>query len=94
MNACCLQLDQTLVYDAARMAQSLLYRKSSNAKPTRLRGVWTIYHLEKIDSSENNSSGFAHEDIGCEIPYVPGSRFKDYNWFLAAIHLSRLTSIA
>lgn len=37
---------------------------------------------------------FADEDIGCNIPSVPGSMFGDYNWFLSAIHLSRLTSIA
>jgi hypothetical protein len=57
MNACCLQLDQALVYEAARMAQSLRYHKSSNAQPVHLRVFWTIYHLEKIASfSDNNSS--------------------------------------
>ncbi|KAJ5257874.1 hypothetical protein N7497_000831 [Penicillium chrysogenum] len=95
MNACCLQLDQALVYEAARMAQSLRYHKSSNAQPAHLKVFWTIYHLEKIASfSDDNSSVFADEDIGCDIPSVPGSMFGDYNWFLSAIRLSRLTSIA
>ena len=40
------------------------------------------------------SQVFADEDIGCDIPSVPGSMFGDYNWFLSAIRLSRLTSIA
>lgn len=39
------------------------------------------------------SQVFADEDIGCDIPSVPESMFGDYNWFLSAIHLSRLTSI-
>jgi hypothetical protein len=57
MNACCLQLDQALIYEAARMAQSLRYHKSSNAQPVHLRVFWTIYHLEKIASfTDNNSS--------------------------------------
>ncbi|CAP91852.1 Pc13g07830 [Penicillium rubens Wisconsin 54-1255] len=84
-----------LVYEAARMAQSLRYHKSSNAQPAHLKVFWTIYHLEKIASfSDDNSSVFADEDIGCDIPSVPGSMFGDYNWFLSAIRLSRLTSIA
>ncbi|KAJ5871951.1 uncharacterized protein N7529_004304 [Penicillium soppii] len=99
MNACCLQLDQALVYEAARMAQILRYHKSSNAQPVHLRVFWTIYHLEKIASfSDNNSSViiqvFADEDIGCDIPSVPGSMLGDYNWFQSAIRLSRITSIA
>ncbi|KAJ5382386.1 hypothetical protein N7517_000297 [Penicillium concentricum] len=95
LNTCCLQLDHSLVYEAARMAQSLRYHKSPNAKPAHLKVFWTIYHLEKITSfSKNNSSVFADEDIGCDVPSVPESKFGDYNWFLSAIHLSRLTSIA
>lgn len=37
---------------------------------------------------------FSDEDIGCGIPSVPESVFGDYNWFLSAIQLGRLTSIA
>lgn len=61
MNPCCLQLDQALVYEAARMAQSLRYHKSSNAKPAHLKAFWTVYHLEKMASfSDNNSSVCSH----------------------------------
>jgi hypothetical protein len=37
---------------------------------------------------------FSDEDIGCGIPSVPESVFGEYNWFLSAIQLGRLTSIA
>lgn len=110
MNACCIQLDQALIYEAARMAQSLRYHKSSNSTAAHLKAFWTIYHLEKSASfSDNNSSVrpdgtpkflliisqvFADEDIGCCIPSVPESLFGGYNWFLSAIRLGRLSSIA
>ncbi|KAJ5791959.1 uncharacterized protein N7503_007937 [Penicillium pulvis] len=77
------------------MVQSLRYHKSSNAKPVHLRAFWTVYHLEKITSfSDNNSSMFCDEDIGCGVPSVPESVFGEYNWFLLAIQLGRLTLIA
>jgi hypothetical protein len=47
MNASCLQLDQSLVFEAANMAQSLRYHKFSNAEASHLKTFWTVYYMEK-----------------------------------------------
>lgn len=69
MNACCLQLDQALIYEAARMAQSLRYHKSSNAEASHLKAFWTIYYMEKsaafADSNSSVSLGFIANALTC-----------------------------
>ncbi|WQF85374.1 hypothetical protein CDEST_10388 [Colletotrichum destructivum] len=95
MNACCLQLDQTLLSEAARMAQTLRYHKSSNSDAMHLKTFWTVYFLEKTASfSECTSSLLADEDIGCAVPLAPESVFGEYNWLLSAIRLGRISSLA
>ncbi|WYZ37994.1 hypothetical protein EsH8_II_001500 [Colletotrichum jinshuiense] len=95
MNACCLQLDQTLISEAARMAQALKYHKSSNSDANQLKAFWTVYFIEKISAfSECQSSLLVDEDIGCMIPLAPESVFGDYDWFTSAIRLARISSIA
>lgn len=76
MNACCLQLDQTLLSEAARMAQTLRYHKSSNSDAIHLKTFWTVYFLEKTASfSECTSS------VG----------FKDRRWHPSSRGCGRLT---
>ncbi|GJD00060.1 fungal specific transcription factor [Colletotrichum higginsianum] len=95
MSACCLQLDQTLLSEAARMAQTLRYHKSSNSDAIHLKTFWTVYFLEKTASfSECTSSLLADEDIGCAVPLAPESVFGEYNWLLSAIRLGRISSLA
>ncbi|KAF4976125.1 hypothetical protein FZEAL_7144 [Fusarium zealandicum] len=95
MNACCLQLDQTLISEAARMAQALKYHKSSNSDASQLKAFWTVYFMEKLSGfSECQGSLLVDEDIGCVIPAAPESAFGDYDWFTSAIRLARISSIA
>ncbi|KAK4182869.1 fungal-specific transcription factor [Podospora australis] len=95
MNPCCLQLDQTLISEAARMAQMLRYHKSGIVEIAHLRTFWVIYYLEKISSfSECTSSLLADQDIGVMIPLAPESMFGPYNFFVSAIRLGRISSIA
>ncbi|TQN67512.1 putative transcriptional regulatory protein [Colletotrichum shisoi] len=90
MNACCLQLDQTLLSEAARMAQTLRYHKSSNGDAIHLKTFWTVYFLEKTASfSECTSS-----DIGCAVPLAVESVFGEYNWLISAIRRGRISSLA
>ncbi|EER38851.1 conserved hypothetical protein [Histoplasma capsulatum H143] len=94
MNVSCIKLDQTLIYEAARVAQYLRYHKSCHAQESHLRLFWTIYYIEKMTAFyESNSSVIADEDIGCVVPAVPESTIGGYDWFLSAIHLGRLCSM-
>lgn len=52
MNTCCLQIDEVLITEAARMAQGLRYHKSigNEEEPytaTCRRTFWVIYYMEK-----------------------------------------------
>ncbi|GJC90080.1 putative transcriptional regulatory protein C530.05 [Colletotrichum liriopes] len=77
------------------MAQTLRYHKPTNCDATHLRTFWTVYFLEKTASfSECTGSLLADEDIGCMVPRAPESMFGDYNWFLSAIRLGRVSSMA
>ncbi|KKZ67842.1 hypothetical protein EMCG_06502 [[Emmonsia] crescens] len=94
MNMSCIKLDQTLIYEAARVAQYLRYHKSCNAQESHLRLFWTIYYIEKMTAFyESNSSVIADEDIGCVVPAVPESTIAGYDWFLSATRLGRLCSM-
>lgn len=59
MNACCLQVDRTLLAQACRLVLALRYHKSSvlDENPdTCYRTFWVIYHMEKQDSFQARSS--------------------------------------
>ncbi|EFQ96656.1 hypothetical protein MGYG_08579 [Nannizzia gypsea CBS 118893] len=94
MNPSCIKLDQTLIYEAARVAQHLRYHKSSNAQEKHLRLFCTIHYIEKMTAFyESNSSVIADGDIGCVVPAVSDSTVAGYDWFLSANRLSRLCSM-
>ncbi|PLB50916.1 hypothetical protein P170DRAFT_406346 [Aspergillus steynii IBT 23096] len=98
MNACCLQVDHTLLAEASRMVLALRYHKSSvvDANPTECHRVfWVVYHLEKQYRFQGRrASAIADYDVGCQVPNVPESIFGEFNWFLASIRISRIFSIA
>lgn len=95
LSACCLQLDDTLVAEAARMALSLRYHKSANASVSQLRTFWVVYYLEKHTCFQNRmSSIISDDDIACPVPPTPDSVFENFNWFLSVIRFARLSSIA
>ncbi|KAG6036177.1 hypothetical protein E4U41_005754 [Claviceps citrina] len=95
MNACCLQLEDTLIAEAARMALSLRYHKSANASVSQLRTFWVVYYMEKQSCFQNRmSSIISDDDIACPIPPAPESVFEGFNWFLSVIRFGRLSSIA
>lgn len=95
LNACCLQLEQTFISEAARMAQALKFHQSSNSNAACLATFWTVYFMEKVSSfSESQSSLLIDEDISCVVPAVSASMFGDYDWFTSAIRLARICSIA
>ncbi|KAG5998264.1 hypothetical protein E4U54_002225 [Claviceps lovelessii] len=94
-NACCLQLEDTLIGEAARMALSLRYHKSANASVSELRTFWVVYYMEKQSCFQNRmSSIISDDDIACAIPPAPDSIFEDFNWFLSAIRFARISSVA
>ncbi|KAG6025860.1 hypothetical protein E4U19_002950 [Claviceps sp. Clav32 group G5] len=94
-NACCLQLEDTLIGEAARMALSLRYHKSANASVSQMRTFWVVYYMEKHSCFQNRmSSIISDDDIACPIPPAPDSMFEKFNWFLSAIRFARISSIA
>ncbi|KAG5929171.1 hypothetical protein E4U42_006899 [Claviceps africana] len=94
-NACCLQLEDTLIGEAARMALSLRYHKSANSSVSELRTFWVIYYMEKQSCFQNRmSSIISDDDVACPIPPAPDSIFEEFNWFLSAIRFARLSSVA
>ncbi|OQE13363.1 hypothetical protein PENFLA_c049G03159 [Penicillium flavigenum] len=83
MNTCCLQIEEVLLMEAARMAQGLGYHRAlgngdQRHKSTCHRTFWVI----------------PDHDIGCPIPSVPESIFGEYNCFLSAIGFGRILSQA
>ncbi|GKT69017.1 fungal specific transcription factor [Colletotrichum tofieldiae] len=97
----CLQIDEMLLMEAARMALGLRYHKSNN-RTTDLakqgscqRTFWVIYYMEKQACFRNhNTSIIADCDIGCPIPKSLDSNFGNYDWFLTSIRFSRILSQA
>ncbi|KAK2611976.1 hypothetical protein QQS21_001941 [Conoideocrella luteorostrata] len=95
MNACCLQLEDTLIAEAARMALSLRYHKAANASASQLRTFWVVYFMEKHTCFQNRmTSIISDDDIASPIPPSPDSVFENFNWFLSMIRFARLSSIA
>ncbi|PYH69236.1 Zn(II)2Cys6 transcription factor [Aspergillus vadensis CBS 113365] len=97
---CCLQIDEILLMEAARMAQSLGYHRAlSNGdqryKDTCHRTFWVIYYMEKGMCFQNHKGSMIPDhDIGCPVPDVPESVFEGHNWFLSAISFGRILSLA
>ncbi|KAJ6064644.1 hypothetical protein N7499_013324 [Penicillium canescens] len=100
MNTCCLQIDEVLITEAARMAQGLRYHKSigNEEEPytaTCRRTFWVIYYMEKHMCFHGQvNSIIADYDIGCPIPDAPEAMYGDFNWFLSTICFSRILSQA
>ncbi|KAF7594137.1 hypothetical protein BBP40_009986 [Aspergillus hancockii] len=98
MNTCCLQIDEILIMEAARMALALRYHKANHRDSDRLwcqRTFWVIYAMEKQLAFQNRETSLISDyDVGCPIPETPDAIFGSYNWFLAAIRFSRITSQA
>ncbi|CAG8905862.1 unnamed protein product [Penicillium egyptiacum] len=100
MNTCCLQIDEILLMEAARMAQGLGYHRAlgngdQRHKSTCHRTFWVIYYMEKhMCFQHQTGSMIPDHDIGCPIPDVPESIFGEYNWFLSAIGFGRILSQA
>ncbi|KAL4940018.1 hypothetical protein BDV06DRAFT_27519 [Aspergillus oleicola] len=96
-NTFSLQLDQTLLAEACRMALALRYHKSIICENSALchRNFWVIYHLEKrYCFSARSSSVIADYDIGCPIPPTPDSVFGEYDWLRSSVHFGRILSVA
>ncbi|KAJ6189771.1 fungal-specific transcription factor domain-containing protein [Penicillium mononematosum] len=100
MNTCCLQIEEVLLMEAARMAQGLGYHRAlgngdQRHKSTCHRTFWVIYCMEKHMCFQcQKGSMIPDHDIGCPIPDVPESVFGEYNSFLSAIGFGRILSQA
>ncbi|KAJ5817409.1 fungal-specific transcription factor domain-containing protein [Penicillium robsamsonii] len=100
MTISCLQIDEVLLTEAARMAQGLGYHRAlgngdQRHKSACHRTFWVIYYMEKHLCFQNqNGSIIPDYDIGCPIPDAPESVFGEYNWFLSAIGFGRILSQA
>ncbi|KAK2684476.1 hypothetical protein QWA68_016280, partial [Fusarium oxysporum] len=94
-NVCCIQIEDRLVSQAARMAAGLRYHSSSHSEPIHLKTFWVIYAIEKQISFQNRiNSIICDDDIGCMITATPESHFGEFNWFLSTIRFGRLLTIA
>ncbi|CAG8343664.1 unnamed protein product [Penicillium nalgiovense] len=100
MNTCCLQIEEVLLMEAARMAQGLGYHRAlgngdQRHKSTCHRTFWVIYCMEKHMCFQcQKGSMIPDHDIGCPIPGVPESVVGEYNCFLSAIGFGRILSLA
>ncbi|CAG8215004.1 unnamed protein product [Penicillium nalgiovense] len=100
MNTCCLQIEEVLLMEAARMAQGLGYHRAlgngdQRHKSTCHRTFWVIYCMEKHMCFQcQKGSMISDHDIGCPIPDVPESVIGEYNCFLSAIGFGRILSLA
>ncbi|KAM0276299.1 hypothetical protein ACHAQH_006888 [Verticillium albo-atrum] len=95
LNVCCLQIDDALISQAARMAIALRYHRSSAAQSSQARVFWVIYALEKQQCLLSRcSSMIPDEDIACPAPSTPESSIGNYNAFLTFVRLGRVSSIA
>ncbi|KAB8273783.1 cytochrome P450 [Aspergillus minisclerotigenes] len=98
MNTCCLQIDEILIMEAARMAHALRYHRAICSREQQvwcLRTFWVIYSMEKQLAFQNRENSLiADYNIGCPIPETPEASFGSYNWFLSSIRFARITSQA
>ncbi|KAE8131080.1 cytochrome P450 [Aspergillus pseudotamarii] len=98
MNTCCLQIDEVLIMEAARMAHALRYHRAICSREQQvwcLRTFWVIYGMEKQLAFQNRENSLiADYNVGCPIPETPEANFGSYNWFLSSIRFARITSQA
>lgn len=98
LNFAGMQLDETLISEAARIARVLGLHNSGcmhGINEDCHRTFWVIYSLEKDFSfSAGIPSAILDYQIGCPIPSVSDSRFGDLDWFLAYARFARLLSKA
>ncbi|KAE8418970.1 major facilitator superfamily domain-containing protein [Aspergillus pseudocaelatus] len=98
MNTCCLQIDEILIMEAARMAHALRYHRAICSREQQvwcLRTFWVIYGMEKQLAFQNRENSLiADYNVGCPIPETPEANFGSYNWFLSSIRFARITSQA
>ncbi|RAQ57073.1 hypothetical protein COH20_009313 [Aspergillus flavus] len=98
MNTCCLQIDEILIMEAARMAHALRYHRAICSREQQvwcLRTFWVIYGMEKQLAFQNRENSLiADYNVGCPIPETPEASFGSYNWFLSSIRFARITSQA
>ncbi|KAL2869162.1 transcription factor domain-containing protein [Aspergillus lucknowensis] len=98
LTSCCLQIDEILVMEAARMAQGLGYHRATGDGDQRYRNTchrtfWVIYFIEKHMCFQSHKGSIIPDyDIGCPVPEVPESVFEGHNWFMSAIAFGRLLS--
>ncbi|KAM0323341.1 hypothetical protein ACHAQA_008934 [Verticillium albo-atrum] len=94
LNACCLQIDDALITQAARMVIALRYHRASAAQPSQARVFWVVYALEKQQCMLSRcSSMIPDEDIACPAPSIPESIVGGYDAFLTYVRLGRVSSI-
>ncbi|KAH8590057.1 hypothetical protein B0O99DRAFT_599320 [Bisporella sp. PMI_857] len=97
-NASCMQIGDTLIIEAARMAQSFGFNKGvyhDQNESACKRTFWVIYTLEKMKSFAcNRTSVLADFDIGTPMPDIPEATFNGFNWFYSMVRFSRLISKA
>ncbi|KAJ5354050.1 hypothetical protein N7541_006614 [Penicillium brevicompactum] len=97
LNTSSLQIENFLIAEACRTVLTLRYQKSilmDCNDAACYRAFWVVYHMEKQYSFQaRSSSAIIDLDVGCQIPSVPESVVKGYNWFMASIRISRIFSI-
>ncbi|PLB46037.1 hypothetical protein P170DRAFT_414839 [Aspergillus steynii IBT 23096] len=98
LNTCCIQIDELLIMEAARMAQTLRYHRSIQCGDQQIccqRTFWVIYIMEKQLVFHNRVNSIIVDfDIGCPIPDTPEASFGGCNWFLSRVRFARITSQA
>ncbi|KAK5055327.1 hypothetical protein LTR84_013077 [Exophiala bonariae] len=97
MTHCGGQIAETLLSEAARMAQFVRLNKGSSTLTAgaHQRTFWVVYSLEKLSCfCQGRTSSIPDDDIGCHIPHIPEAIFAEFNWFLSSVRLGRLVSKA
>ncbi|KAL1964787.1 hypothetical protein VTN77DRAFT_6654 [Rasamsonia byssochlamydoides] len=98
LNLSCIQIEETLISEAARMAQSLGYNRAismSENEEACHRTFWVIYTLEKTTCFfTGRTSDLMDSDVGCPVPVIPEAVFGGFDWFLSSARFSRLVSRA
>ncbi|KAF2179589.1 hypothetical protein K469DRAFT_730588 [Zopfia rhizophila CBS 207.26] len=98
LNFSCLQIDELLVTEAARIALSLGLNKTNRSGDTESecrRTFWVIYSLEKeFCFNDAKPSTILDYDIGCPVPETHVAVFGELDWLLTYVRFSRLLSKA
>ncbi|OJD30283.1 fungal specific transcription factor domain containing protein [Diplodia corticola] len=93
-NISCIQLESITVSQAARMAQSLGYNRTtgSSAASTQ-RTFWVLYCMEKTTCFyTGKTSLLSDHDIGFAPPSHPEPAFQNFDWLTAFSRHGRLVS--